>query len=48
MLLFSTLFLSIPQVSVKNQKKGRAGDPLLLPGLFFLATAILLTILYYL
>ena len=32
----------------RREKKQRGGDPLLLPGLFFLATAILLTILYYL
>ena len=32
----------------RREKKQRAGDPLLLPGLFFLAAAILLTILYYL
>ena len=32
----------------RREKKQRTGDPLLLPGLFFLATAILLTILYYL
>ena len=32
----------------QREKKQRAGDPLLLPGLFFLAAAILLTVFYYL
>ena len=32
----------------RREKKQRGGDPLLLPGLFFLAAAILLTLLYYL
>ena len=32
----------------RREKKQRAGDPLLLPGLFFLAAAILMTIFYYL
>ena len=32
----------------RREKKKKAGDPLLLPGLLFLAAAILLTLCYYL
>ena len=32
----------------RREKKKKVGSPMLLPGLFFLATAILLTLLYYL
>lgn len=32
----------------RREKRKRAGNPMLLPGLFFLAAAILLTLFYYL